>query len=372
MTQGMVVLVNGSLAESLVNFRANLISSLVARGHQVHVSAPGISPEVRARLDQLGALSHQVRLARTGLNPLADLRYYRDLRWLIKEIGADFVLSYTAKPNIWGSLAAARSGVQSASMVTGLGFGFIDGVGLKRWLVQQVQHRLYALATKRNSAVIFQNPDDERDFIAAGCLRDPAKARLVNGSGVDTGSFAPEPLPSGPRFLMIARLLASKGVREYVAAAHLVRAERPDCDFALAGFLDPGPDGISAEELAQWQAKGIRYLGQLDDVRPAIADASVYVLPSYREGTPRTVLEAMAMARPVITTDAPGCRETVVDGVNGLLVPCRDSAALADAMRRLAADPSLRQAMGAAGRQRATARYSVEEVSAATIVALSL
>lgn len=372
MTQGRVVLVNGSLAESLVNFRASLILALVARGHRVHVSAPAISPEIHAALRQLGATPHQVRLARTGLNPLADLRYYRDLRRIIKAIGADFVLSYTAKPNIWGSLAAAHSGVQSASMVTGLGFGFIEGIGLNRRLVQRVQHRLYARATRRNSAVIFQNPDDERDFVATGCLDDPAKARRVNGSGVDTGFFAPVPLPAKPRFLMIARLLVSKGVREYVAAAQQVSAERPDCDFALAGFLDPGPDGVSAEELARWQTQGIRYLGRLDDIRPAMADASVYVLPSYREGTPRTVLEAMAMGRPVITTDAPGCRETVTDGVNGLLVPSRNAEALARAMLNMAGDPARRTRMGTAGRSLALSRYSVDHVTEDTINALML
>lgn len=372
MTQDKVVLVNGSLAESLVNFRANLISTLVAQGHRVHVSAPAISPEIRAKLDELGATVHQIRLARTGINPLTDLRYYRDLRRLIKKIGADFVLSYTAKPNIWGSLAAGCSGVQSASMITGLGFGFIEGAGLKRRFVQWVQHRLYALATKHNSAVIFQNSDDERDFVAAGCLGDPAKARRVNGSGVNIAFFAPVPLPSEPRFLLIARLLVSKGVREYVAAAHLVRAKRPDCDFALAGFLDPGPDGVSAEELAQWQAQGIRYLGELDDVRPAMADASVFVLPSYREGTPRTVLEAMAMARPTITTDVPGCRETVTDGVNGLLVPSKNVEALARAMIDLAGDRDRREQMGAAGRALASSRYSIDDVTRDTIDALGL
>lgn len=372
MTQGMVVLINGSLAESLVNFRANLISTLVARGYHVHVSAPAISEAVRIKLQKLGATAHQVRLERTGLNPLGDLRYYQDLRRIIKKIRPDFVLGYTAKPNIWGSLAATHSGVQSASMVTGLGFGFIEGAGVRRRLVQRVQHWLYARATKRNSVVIFQNPDDERDFVAAGCLDDPAKARRVNGSGVDTAFFAPVPLPPEPRFLMIARLLVSKGVREFAEAARLVRAERPGCDFALAGFLDPGPDGISAGELELWRAQGIRYLGPLEDIRPAMADASIYVLPSYREGAPRTVLEAMAMARPTITTDVPGCRETVTDGVNGFLVPARDSAALADAMQRLAADSTLRQTMGAAGRRLALSRYSIDEVSAATIRALNL
>jgi len=370
MKQGGIVLVNGSLAESLVNFRANLLLTLVARGYRVHVSAPAISQKVRTKLEEIGVTAHEVRLARTGINPLKDLDYYNDLRRLIAKIGADYVLGYTVKPNIWGSLAAGRCHVASASMVTGLGFGFIDGVGLKRRLVQWIQHRLYALATKYNTVVIFQNPDDERDFVAAGCLNNPAKARRVDGSGVDTHFFAPVPLPNGPRFLMIARLLVTKGVREYVAAAAIARAKRPDCDFALAGFLDPGPDGVSPEELEQWQAQGIRYLGQLSDIRPAMADASVYVLPSYREGTPRTVLEAMAMARPVITTDVPGCRETVQDGVNGLLVPSRNVEILAQAMIDIAKDAIRRRRMGEAGRALSLSKYSIEKVTSDTIRAI--
>jgi glycosyltransferase involved in cell wall biosynthesis len=366
------VLLNASFAPSLLNFKGQLIEAMAAAGHDVHVSAPGIDPAVAARLMAIGATPHEVRLSKAGLSPAEDLAYCRQLKRLIGEIGADLVLSYTIKPNIWGSLAARSAGAASASMVTGLGYAFIEGGGVKRKLVRSASRLLYRLATDANYAVVFQNPDDEADFIAAGCLADPSKARRVNGSGVDMGWYAPAPLPDEPVFLMISRLLVNKGVREYGAAASAILARRRDARFLLAGYPDEGPDGIDPAELEAWQASGVEYLGRLDDVRPAIAAASVYVLPSYREGTPRSVLEAMAMGRPVVTTDGPGCRETVVDGDNGFLVEPRDPAALAKAMELLIDEPALRARMGANGLALCRAKYDVEQVNAVLMRHLSL
>jgi glycosyltransferase involved in cell wall biosynthesis len=184
--------------------------------------------------------------------------------------------------------------------------------------------------------------------------------------------YAAAELPGDARFLMIARLLGNKGVREYGDAAAQLLREGVQARFAIAGFFDEGRDSIRPEELATWQAAGLEYLGPLDDVRPALAEASVYVLPSYREGTPRTVLEAMAMGRAVITTDTPGCRETVRDGETGLLVPVRDVDAVAAAMRRLAGDAELRAAMGAAGYRLCRDKYAVERVNAAMLAHLGL
>src|SRR5688500_8091113 len=182
---GLVVLLNSSYGQSLVNFRARLIEELVAAGHQVHVTAPDFDDALLARLAGMGAVAHWVPLARTGIGPLSDLRYMASIRRLIREIGAELVLSYTSKPNIWASLAAGSLGVRSASLITGLGYAFTEGGGVKRRLVSIASRILYRLATARNCVVIFQNPDDRSDFIAAGCLANPSKARLVNGSGVD-------------------------------------------------------------------------------------------------------------------------------------------------------------------------------------------
>jgi glycosyltransferase involved in cell wall biosynthesis len=370
---GLVVLLNSSYGQSLVNFRARLIEELVAAGHQVHVTAPDFDDALIARLQGMGAQPHQVPLARTGIGPLSDLRYRSSMRRLIRKIGANLVLSYTSKPNIWASLAAGSLGVRSASLITGLGYAFTEVGGAKRKLVSVASRILYRLATKQNYVVIFQNPDDRADFIAAGCLADSSKARLVNGSGVDIQQFAIAPLPDAPIFLMVARLLGTKGVREYAKAGLALRARQPDCRILLAGYRDEGPDGVELDELNDWQAGGLEYLGQLADVRPAIAQAGVFVLPSYyREGTPRSTLEAMAMGRPIITTDMPGCRETVVDGKNGFLVPPRDADALLDAMQRLASDPSMRARMGAESRALCERKFEVGDVTRTLLDHLSL
>jgi glycosyltransferase involved in cell wall biosynthesis len=189
---------------------------------------------------------------------------------------------------------------------------------------------------------------------------------------VDLSYFQPTSLPEAPVFLLIARLLWSKGIREYVGAALKVREQVPHARFQLAGFLDEGPDAVTDAELDGWIKAGIEYLGPLEDIRPAMAGASVYVLPSYREGTPRTVLEAMAMGRPVITTDAPGCRETVRNRVNGLLVPTRDVDSLAAAMTILAEDSAVRSAMGAEARRIAEGKYAAEAVAMSVLAHLSL
>ena len=371
-TASRTVLLNASFAPSLVNFRGRLIEAMAAAGHDVHVSAPGIDAGLSGRLRALGATPHQVALSKAGLSPLADLAYARQIRRLIRRIGADLVVSYTIKPNIWASLAARSAGVPSVSLVTGLGYAFIEGEGLTRRLVRSVSRRLYRAATGANRAVIFQNPDDREDLIAAGGLADPGKARLVNGSGVDLGHYAPAALPDAPVFLMISRLLVNKGCREYAEAALALLRRRRDARFLLAGYLDEGPDGIRRDELDAWIAGGVEFLGRLDDVRPAIAQASVYVLPSYREGTPRSVLEAMAMGRPIVTTDVPGCRETVIEGENGLLVPARNAAALAEAMEKLLDDAASRARMGERSRALCEARYDVEQVNAEMMRHLSL
>jgi len=366
------VLVNASYAPSLVNFRGPLIRAMVEAGHRVHASAPGLAGADAEAVAALGAEPHDVPLARAGLSPMEDIAYLRAIRRVIREARADLVLGYTIKPCIWGSLAAKAEGVESASLVTGLGYAFIPGKGLVRRAVGAASRGLWRLATAANRVVIFQNPDDQRDFIAAGALGDPTKARLVNGSGVDVAHFALAPLPPDARFLMIARLLGNKGVREYAEAAVSLISEGVAARFAIAGFFDEGPDGIDPAELERWCAAGLEYLGPLEDVRPALAEASIYVLPSYREGTPRTVLEAMAMGRPVITTDAPGCRETVRPGETGLLVPVRDSTALAEAMRLLAADGNARAAMGAAAHAYCREKYAIAKVNVAMMTHLGL
>jgi glycosyltransferase involved in cell wall biosynthesis len=330
-----------------------------------------MSADLRAALCAMGSEPHPMPLERNGMNPKADLRYFRAQVALQRRLRPDLVLNYTIKPNIWGSFAARLTGCKAVSMVTGAGYLLLDGKGVKRRLIQTLAKRLYRAALSGNEAVIFQNRDDVADFVDARIVQFQ-QARMVSGSGVNLAHFRRAPLPPEPVFLMIARLLRTKGVQEYAQAAEQVRAKYPNARFLLVGMQDTGPDGIDTADLARWQARGLEYLGELVDVRPVIAASSVYVLPSYREGTPRSVLEAMAMGRPIITTDVPGCRETVQSGSNGFLVPARDSVALAGAMEQLIGDASLRAKMGEAAYALAAERFDVEVVNRDLIRHMSL
>ncbi|WP_454764682.1 glycosyltransferase family 4 protein [Cupriavidus campinensis] len=356
-----------SFAESLTGFRGPLIAALQAKGLDVHVAAPGLAAgdPVRARLEAQGLTVHDIKMERTGTNPIADLWTMFGLFRLMRRIRPDLVMGYTIKPVIYGTLAGWLARVpRRFALITGLGYAFQQesGRGGMRALVQ----RLYALALGCVQKVFFQNPDDRDLFRQRGILAADVPSCVVNGSGVDVSGFATASLPEGnTRFLLIARLLGDKGVREYAEAARRIRAGRSDATFAVVGWIDSNPDAIAQSELDEWVRDGVvEYLGKLNDVRPAIAASTVYVLPSYREGTPRTVLEAMAMGRAVITTDAPGCRETVVDGDNGFLVKVKSVDELGAAMLRFLEDPALAVRMGQRSRAIAEEKYDVHKVNA--------
>lgn len=359
-----LAVVIGSFADSLLNFRGPLLHALVEHKCKVICCAPVPSQTVIDRLSDLGVDFHQIPMTRAGFNPWHDVLTFYALLKLFRELEPDLVISYTIKPVIYGSLAARLAGVQSIySMITGVGSLFVSG-GVRIRLLRFIAERLYRMSLKVNDKVFFQNPEDKALFERLGLLREGGKARIINGSGVDVKHFYPVSFPNGIRFLLIARLLKDKGVREYVEAARIVKRKYPQVMFDLVGWIDDHPAAISRKELDRWIDEDIvNYLGRLDDVRPVIAASTIYVLPSYREGTPRTVLEAMAMARPVITSDAPGCRETVVDGVNGYLVPIRNPVFLAQAMERFIEDPTLKESMGQAGRKIAEERYDVHKVN---------
>lgn len=351
----------------LINFRGALITELMSRGMQIHVVGPSLEEgrPVRQKLEGMGLSVHNIPMARTGTNPLTDLRTLVALFLVMRNIKPQAVLGYTIKPVIYGTLAAWFAGVpQRFALITGLGYAF-QGDG-KRGRLQALVQWLYGLALAKAQKVFFQNPDDLALFKQRGLLHSSTPTCVVNGSGVNVGSFAVQPVPTGaPHFLLIARLLGDKGVREYVAAAKSVLHLHPQAKFSLVGWIDENPDAINQNELDEWINSGVvNYLGRLTDVRPAIAACSVYVLPSYREGTPRTVLEAMAMGRAIITTDAPGCRETVMHGYNGFLVPVKLVDALAQAMCRFVDEPELASIMGAKSRILAEEKYDVNKVNA--------
>lgn len=363
---------------SLINFRGPLIEALLARGHEVHTAAPFQDADegIRQRLRDIGAAVHSVPLQRTGMSALSDLRTLSSLLGVIRRSAPDVVIAYTIKPVVYGMIAASIAGVKRRfSIITGLGYLFSGDPKGKQRLTQNLAKFLYSRAFARTDKVFFQNPDDEELFRRLRLLPPRLPSVVVNGSGVDTSLFDVAPFSDEPTtFLLMARLIGAKGVRHYAEAAAEVRRTHPEARFLLLGGLDEGPDSISAEEIAGWEQAGtLKWLGRLDDVRPTMAAAHVFVLPSYyREGVPRSVLEAMAMGRPVITTDAPGCRETVRHGENGFLVPARQTAPLADAMRRFLDDPSLIPLMGQAGRRLAEERFDVHAVNSVMLAEMGL
>jgi len=356
------IVVAASFTRSLVNFRGDMIKDWVKRGHEVYTCAPQTGYE--KQIEALGAYFIPVRLARTGLNPLSDVLYLLALVRLFRRIRPDVVFSYTIKPVIYGSLAASLCSVPGIfSMITGAGYAFEDG---RNPLLKKVLHGLYRAALSRNKAVIFQNPDNMALFKKLKLVAKDQETHMVNGSGVNVEKYQFSQPPTEPfRFLLIGRVIPEKGIREYAEAAKEVkRIYGNNLLFGLLGPLEKRPGSISEEEVTKWQHEGtIEYYGATDDIRPYMQETTVYVLPSYHEGTPRTVLEALAMGRPVITTDAPGCRETVTDGENGFLVPVRDVPSLAKAMLRFLENPDLVHAMGAAGRKIAETKYDVRKVN---------
>lgn len=372
------VLVIAGYAPSLINFRWRLLQAIREKGHEVIAAAPQLL-EDRAVVDKLRTLDircQDVPLRRAGLNPIADLRLFASLVRLMRAERPEAMLGYTPKPVIFGLLAARLAGVpRRYALITGLGYAFAEGAGGKSRLVREIQTMLYRIGLKVGTKVFFQNHDDPALFRELHVLPRKLPVVVVNGSGIDLEQFGAAPLPnSPPRFLLIARLIASKGIREYAQAARRIRERHPGVQFHLVGGLDPNPDGLSSGEVEQWQAEGtLIWHGEAADVRPHIAACHVYVLPSYyREGTPRSILEALAVGRAVITTDAPGCRETVVDGENGFLVPPRDAASLATAMQRFIDEPGLIETMGRRSRTLAETKYDVNQVNAEMLKEMEL
>lgn len=345
--RGRTVAIAINSAWNVVNFRSGLIAALQAAGWRVAVIAPddGYGERVRA----LGADFHDLPIVPRGVSPLADLillwRFWR----LLGRLRPAAYLGYTVKPNVWGSLAAQARGIPVVNNIAGLGEAFLAPGFLNR-----VVRGLYRLGLARSRVVFFQNPDD-RALFEGMKLVDPARVRMLPGSGIDLMRFTPAPRPAGQggfTFLLVGRLLVAKGIGEFAAAARAVRVREPAARFQVLGLPQSGRGAIDPAMLAGWTAEGlIELLPPTDDVRPVLAMADCVVLPSYREGTPRSLLEAAAMGKPLIATDVPGCRAVVRDGENGFLVPARDADALADAMLRMTSmPPAARTQLGVASR----------------------
>lgn len=358
---------------SLIANRGDLVRAMQAAGHEVHALVPAY--DLLPEIEDLGIPWRAVNLRRAGVNPLADAASVQELARHIREIRPDKVFAYTIKPVVYGVPAAHWAGVPEVyAMITGMGYLF-TGETPKQRLLRAVARRLYRFALRRTEAVFFQNPDDRALFTDLGILDGDVRPVMVNGSGVHMERFPVAPLPDGPPvFLVIARLLGDKGIVEFADAAEWLKARYPEARFQILGPHDPNlPHAVPAAMVEAWRSSpAVELLGHQRDVRPFIEQAHVYVLPSYREGTPRSVLEAMSMGRPIVTTDAPGCRETVVEGENGFLVPPRTVEPLADAMERFIRDPALIARMGARSRAIAEEKYDVNKVNEVILQTMGL
>lgn len=369
------IAVVASLTSSLVNFRLELLRDLVHRGCSVYALGPDEDAETIARLESFGIRFIRIPLARTKIGPIGDLATFAALTRTFRSIRPDIVLSYTMKPIIYGGLAAQVTGVPHRfALVTGMGYVFVDRPStLYTLALRWLSVRLYRLALRGVERVFVYNEADAAELKARAIVRGDV-ITLVPGSGVDTELFAAQPPPRGAlTFLMIARLLRDKGVTEFVSAAKVLRARYPEVRFQLLGPFDSNPAAISRAEVDRWVADGaVEYLGQTKDVRPYLADCSVLVLPSYREGLSRTILEAMATGRAVVTSDAPGCAEPVEHGLTGYVTPVRNVAALAAAMENFISDPTLVETMGGRARRRAEDRYDVRIVNRLLVAGMGL
>lgn len=369
---------------SLPRLRGPLLRAMLAAGHRVTALAPDDDPRARHELARMGVDFQPIPLRRAGLNPLADLGTLAALRRALRLLSPDLVLSSSAKAVIWGSLAARQAGVPRIyALITGLGRAFFlerERPGLGRRALNLAARALFRRSLPACHGLLFQNQDDRDLFLRLGLLRPGQAALVTAGSGVDLEHFAPaEPvLPDavegGPVFLTLTRMLLAKGLPEFVEAARTLKAQYPAAEFRACGPLETGPGAVPRARLAAWAREGaVTFVPAVDDVRPELRRASVVVLASaYREGLPHSLLEAMAMARPVITTDVPGCCETVVPGRNGFLVPPRDPGALARAMEQFILNPGRIPDMGAASRTLAEERFDVRSVNAQILAFLGL
>ena len=368
-TQETILLVCNT-AWGIANFRANLIQHWVAQGKRVIAIAP-VDALAEAKLASLGAKFEPLALDNRGSNPLRELAVIWRLRQLYRHYRPLLVVHYTIKPVIYGSWAAWLANVPSLSVVTGQGFAFLNK-GLKAWLARN----LYRVSLRFARGAWFLNQDDYRLFTESG-LAPTAKSAILPGEGVDTERFAPQANPHTDgrlRLLLVARLLYDKGIAEYAEAGRLLKErhqQQPNkvspIELQLLGpFYAQNPQAISPEQIAYWQSEGwLHYLGETADVTPYIAGCDALVLPSYAEGLPRTVLEAMSMAKPVIATDVVGCRDLVIHEVAGLLCEARNAQSLADAIERFSQlSLAQRQQMGEAGRSRVLANFNDAQVLA--------
>lgn len=374
------IILIGTVASSFYGFRADLIRILLKKGYQVYAFTSEYTTEDLKKIEQLGAIPVTYTLNRGGLNPLADIISTYNLSKKIKAINPDLVFSYFSKPVIFGSLAAKLAKApRVVGMLEGLGYTFTaqpEGLSKKTQLIKKIQIFLYKIALPQLDQLIFLNPDDPKDLLEKYAI-NVKNVEVLGGIGLNLQNYPYQPLSNihlPLKFLFIGRLLKEKGIHEFVQAAKLVKKIYPDTEFTVLGAIDHHNLGaLQQSDLDTLISSNIiQYPGHVSNIKDWIADSHVFVLPSYREGVPRSTQEAMAIGRAVITTDVPGCRETVVDGVNGFLVPKWDSEALAEKMIYFIENPDQIQLMGAESYKIAVEKFDAEKVNQRLVNILGL
>lgn len=358
----MKILLIGNQAGTILLFRKKLIEKLVAKGVSVHTLTMDNDVEKFNQIAKLGAVPEQYYFSRSGMNPLSDLKNTISLSKKIKSIQPDVVFCFFPKPVIFGTLAARIAGIKKIyDLLEGLGFCYTAHLrkdSFKKKLLKKIQTFLYKLTLPRAKKVLFLNPDDYQDLIIENqiALTD---AEVIGGIGVDLCDYPYSAPPiTNIHFGMVSRLLIEKGVREFVEAAKIVKSKHPAIEFSIAGAIDDNPGGITREQLNLWKKEGhVSFLGQISDVKNYLCQLSVFVLPSYREGIPRSTQEAMAIGRAVITTDVPGCRETINHGINGFMIPPWNAEVLAEAMIFFIENPEQIMTMGIESRRIAEEKF---------------
>jgi len=347
---------------NIFNFRMALIQSLGNENYQVIIIAPPDQYTSQLNRTLFYKYIPLPQLLPKSKNPFQDLLLIRELQEIYKKEKPDLILHYTIKPNIYGSIAAQRVGIPSISTLTGLGFMFINKTISTRWVKS-----LYKVALKKNPFVAFHNVDDLNLFLDEKIISQK-QATLIPGSGVDTNFFSPQSELTHKEkfiFLFVGRLLYDKGIREFIIAAQAVGQLDSNIEFWIVGSTDvQNPSAISSDEIKKWRSPQIQFFGSSNDVKSFYEKADVLVLPSYREGLPRTIIEAMSMSKPIISTDAPGCKATVEEGKNGFLVPVKDAESLTEAMRKIIRMTNEeREKMGSESRAKAIHEFDIKIIN---------
>jgi glycosyltransferase involved in cell wall biosynthesis len=368
----MKILVLSSHTESLFWFRMDMMKDFIKLGHKVIAIGSEPENEWKSKFQKFGIEYKQIFVERNGMNPLKDFKTLISIYQLIKLEKPNKIFAYQAKTIVYGSIAAKLNGITDFfPLIAGLGSIF-RGQGFKNKVIKTVMKIEYWLALKNSKKVFFQNLDDKNEFIKYGLLKE-VKAVIINGSGVNIEKFKPTELPEEPAFLFIGRLIKDKGIIEYLEACKKVKQLFPEIRCLLVGPFDTNPSALKKEDLTHYTESGIiEYFGEQKDVRPYISQCSTFILPSYHEGTPKTVLEAMSMGRSIITTDAPGCKETVVDGINGYIVKVRDIQTLYNKMIYMISNKDVYKSMGAKSSKIARTKYDVRIINQTIINEMGL